>query len=150
MAKLLSGPMAPIACIRRILGLGEADPIPPAQIRLGTTLATNALLERRGRRHALLTTSGFADALAIGTQQRPDLFALRIEKPAALYSDVVEARGRLGARGDEIEPLHRESLAGDLRVLLERGYADLAIVFLHGYAYPAHERQAAALARELG
>jgi len=150
MAKLLSGPMAPVACIRQILRLGEADPIPPAQIRLGTTLATNALLERRGRRHALLTNSGFADALAIGTQQRPDLFALRIEKPAALYSDVVEARGRLDAGGDEIETLDLETLAGDLRVLLQRGYADLAIVFLHGYAFPRHERQAADLARELG
>jgi 5-oxoprolinase (ATP-hydrolysing) len=150
MAKLLSSPMAPVACIRRILQLGESDPVPPAQIRLGTTLATNALLERRGRRHALLTTSGFGDALAIGTQQRPDLFALRIEKPAALYSDVVEARGRLDARGDEIEPLDPETLSVDLLGLLEKGYADLAIVFLHGYAFPRHELQAAELARKLG
>lgn len=99
LAKVLSTPLAPLAGIRKILQLREDETIPPSEIRLGTTLATNALLERRGRRHALLVTSGFADALEIGTQQRPDLFSLRIEMPPVLYSAVCEAHGRMDTAG---------------------------------------------------
>jgi 5-oxoprolinase (ATP-hydrolysing) len=150
LAKVLSGAFAPLACIRQILRIGDEDPIPPSEIRLGTTLATNALLQRRGQKHALLATSGFADALAIGTQQRPDLFALRIVKPGTLYSEVLEARGRIDAQGREIEALEADALSLGLRALRSRGYTDLAIVFLHGYAFPAHERAAAACARAAG
>lgn len=150
LAKVLSAPLAPLDCIRHILGIPGDVPIPPSEIRLGTTLATNALLERRGRRHALLANSGFADALAIGTQQRPDLFALRIEKPGMLYSEVLEAEGRIDAEGREIEPLDLDALASGLRAVRARGFEDLAIVFLHGYAFPAHEKAAAECARSAG
>ncbi len=98
----------------------------------------------------MLATAGFADALEIGTQQRPDLFALTIVKPGILYSEVLEARGRVDAQGREIEVLDEESLTASLRSLRDRGFEDLAIVFLHGYAFPAHERAAADCARRVG
>jgi 5-oxoprolinase (ATP-hydrolysing) len=149
-AKALSGPLAPLSCIRHILGLGEDDPLPPSDIRLGTTLATNALLERNGHPHALLVTEGFADALEIGTQQRPDIFALDIRKPGVLYSEVVEARERLEPDGDVSRPMDMQKLREDLSRLRDRGVTGLAIVLLHGYAFPAHEKAAADCARELG
>ncbi|HKP98428.1 MAG TPA: hydantoinase B/oxoprolinase family protein [Fibrobacteria bacterium] len=149
-AKVLSGPLAPPACIRKILQLREEEAVPPAEIRLGTTLATNALLERRGHPHALLVTEGFADALEIGTQQRPDLFALDIRKPGVLYSHVAEAAGRLGPDGAEIRPLDADRLGRDLSRLRARGAEGLAIVLLHGYAFPAHEKAAAECARKAG
>ena len=135
LAKVLSSPLAPLACIRQILEIRDEDPIPAAEIRLGTTLATNALLERSGRRHALLVTEGFADALEIGTQQRPDLFSLRIEKPGVLYAAVREARGRSAADGSEIKPVDVDALCTDLAELRALGYEDLAIVLLHGHAF---------------
>ncbi len=119
-------------------------------IRIGTTVATNALLERRGVPTALVTTRGFGDALAIGYQNRPRLFTLRIELPAPLYAEVVEADERVTADGEVLCPLDEERLLEDLRRLRASGIASVAIVFVHGYRHAAHERRAAALAREAG
>jgi 5-oxoprolinase (ATP-hydrolysing) len=156
LAKVLSTPLAPITGIRKILQLREDDPIPPSQIRLGTTLATNALLQQKerkghnGRAPALIVTQGFADVLEIGTQQRPDLFSLTIEKPGVLYAEVVETPGRMGADGAEIRPMDVASLCTELSRLRAAGVDSLAIVLLHGYAFPGHEILAARCAREAG
>ncbi|HEY1615277.1 MAG TPA: hydantoinase B/oxoprolinase family protein [Rhizomicrobium sp.] len=139
--------------IRRCLGLAPNATIPDqavAELRMGTTVATNALLERRGEPVVLVTTRGFADQLRIGYQNRPKLFALNIERPAPLYARVVEAEERLSAEGDVLRPLNEPALARALEAARAQGFAACAIVFLHGYRYPAHERQAAELARATG
>jgi 5-oxoprolinase (ATP-hydrolysing) len=119
-------------------------------IRIGTTVATNALLERRGVRTGLVTTRGFGDALAIGYQNRPRLFDLRIELPEPLYAAVIEADERVTAEGERLVPLDEARLAADLGPLAARGIESIAIVFVHGYRYPEHERAAAAVARACG
>jgi 5-oxoprolinase (ATP-hydrolysing) len=119
-------------------------------IRMGTTVATNALLERKGAATALVITAGFGDALRIGYQARPALFARRIERPDPLYREVVEAAERVAADGQIVTPLDASQLASDLAALRTRGIESIAIVFMHGHAYPAHERAAAALARAAG
>ncbi|MGB5131023.1 MAG: hydantoinase B/oxoprolinase family protein [Steroidobacteraceae bacterium] len=119
-------------------------------IRIGTTVATNALLERRGVPTALVITAGFGDALAIGYQNRPELFRLRIDLPKPLYREVVEADERLSAEGDVLRPLDEQRLAADLAPLRNDGIGSVAIVLMHGYRYPGHERRAAAIARQAG
>ncbi|HVT23831.1 MAG TPA: hydantoinase/oxoprolinase family protein, partial [Rhizomicrobium sp.] len=139
--------------IRRALGVATNAPIPAeriAEVRMGTTVATNALLERKGERVALVTTRGFADQLRIGYQNRPKLFALNIELPEMLYARVVEADERVTAEGEILTPLNEAVLKRDLETLRRDGFAACAIVFLHGYRFPAHERRAADLAREAG
>ena len=121
-----------------------------AAVRMGTTVATNALLQRRGARTALVITRGFGDALRIGYQNRPDIFALNIELPDMLYSHVVEAGERVSAQGEVIVPLDEAGLRTELEKVLERGVQSVAIVFLHGYRFPEHERQAARIARDTG
>ncbi len=136
-----------------ILAMLEREGQPDAPIdviRIGTTVATNALLERRGVPTALITTRGFGDALAIGYQDRPDLFRLRIELPAPLYRAVVEADERVTAEGTVLRALDEPRLAADLARLRREGIASIAIVFLHGYRHTAHETRAAALARQAG
>ncbi len=119
-------------------------------IRIGTTVATNALLERKGVPTALVTTAGFGDALAIGYQNRPQLFRLRIDLPAPLYREVVEADERVTAAGEVLRPLDEERLVRDFERLRTAGIASVAIVFLHGYRHAAHEQRAALLARGAG
>ena len=119
-------------------------------VRMGTTVATNALLQRRGASTALVITSGFGDALRIGYQNRPDIFALRIELPEMLYSQVIEADERISAQGEVITPLDGGKLRDKLAAALEQGISSVAIVFLHGYRYPAHERAAARIAEDVG
>ncbi|HUG04403.1 MAG TPA: hydantoinase B/oxoprolinase family protein [Steroidobacteraceae bacterium] len=141
------------AGVAGIRGLLERQGAPDARIdviRIGTTVATNALLERRGVPTALVTTAGFGDALAIGYQNRPRLFRLHIELPAPLYREVVEADERVTAEGAVLRPLDEIRLAADFARLRESGIASIAIVFMHGYRYPAHERRAAKLARRAG
>jgi 5-oxoprolinase (ATP-hydrolysing) len=136
--------------IRRILqSHGGARPR-IASIRMGTTLATNALLERRGEPTALVITQGFGDALRIGYQNRPQLFARHIVLPELLYSHVIEARERVNAEGDELVALDEARLRARLREVRDSGLRSVAVVFMHGYRFPAHEKRAAALARELG
>jgi len=144
---------AAVAGIRHLLGLQAGEPILPAQVecvKMGTTVATNALLERKGEPTLLVTTRGFRDALRIAYQNRPRLFDRNIVLPELLYREVVEARERVGAHGDEIEPLDEAHLRQALVAAHGRGLRSVAIVFLHGYRYTAHEQRAGAIARETG
>ncbi len=144
---------AAIEGIRRLMktpGDAPLDFAAIAEVKMGTTVATNALLERTGERTALVITKGHADALRIGYQNRPDLFALKVRKPAVLYEHVVEAKERITADGEILVPLDEADLEAKLRALKEEGFSSLAIVFLHGYRHDAHEKRAAEIARRLG
>ncbi len=144
---------AAIAGIRALLGLAADAPIPPGAIdsvKMGTTVATNALLERKGERTLLLVNRGFADALRIGTQARPRLFDLDITLPTMLYERVVEIPGRIGADGHEIAALDEAAALAALQAARAAGIAAVAIVLMHAWKYPAHERRLAALARQAG
>jgi 5-oxoprolinase (ATP-hydrolysing) len=144
---------APVLAARRVTGTPRGRPLPPLDLRLATTRATNALLERRGARVALFVTRGFADLLTIGTQQRPDLFALDIRRPQPLYEAVVEVDERLAADGTAVRALPETpppALAARARELLADGVAHAAVALLHSYLQPAHERRVARWLRELG
>lgn len=156
-AKLLSAspsyPDAAVEAMRRILGAAAGAPFPASRveaIKMGTTVATNALLERRGARTLFVTTSGFADALRIGDQARPDLFALEIDKPAPLYAGVVEASERLAADGTVVDPLDEAALRAALTAAVAEGFTSVAIAFLHADLNPAHEQAAGAIAHSAG
>ncbi|MFC5442005.1 hydantoinase B/oxoprolinase family protein [Rhizobium halophytocola] len=144
---------AAVAGIRALLGLKNADAIPAGlvgEVRMGTTVATNALLERKGVKVALVTTKGFRDGLAIGYQGRADIFARNIEKPELLYDRVEEIEERVLADGTvEIKP-DAKAVRAALTALKDEGYEALSIVFMHAYRYPEHEQAVAAIARELG
>ena len=144
---------AAIEGIRQILGVARHEPLPVERIsavKMGTTVATNALLERKGDPVVLIITAGFADQLEIGTQARPDIFAKQVIKPSSLAARVIEADERTRADGTVERPLDATALAADLKAAFEAGLRAAAIVFLHGYAHPAHERAAAELARTAG
>ncbi|UZD54625.1 hydantoinase B/oxoprolinase family protein [Caldimonas aquatica] len=144
---------AAVAGIRQLLGLAPGEPITPEQVecvKMGTTVATNALLERKGDRTVLVTTRGFRDALRIAYQNRPRLFDRHIVLPELLYERVIEADERIGAHGEVVRPLALEPLREALAAAHAEGIRACAIVFMHGYRYTRHERQVAALARELG
>ncbi|MGF1612383.1 MAG: hydantoinase B/oxoprolinase family protein [Gammaproteobacteria bacterium] len=139
--------------IRDLLGIAPDAPLPTEQIeaiKMGTTVGTNALLERKGERTALVITRGFGDALRIGYQNRPELFALRIVLSEPLYEHVIEVSERMSAAGEELEPVDIETTRLGLQKAFDAGIGAVAIVFLHGYRYPEHERQVARLAREVG
>lgn len=139
--------------IRRLLELPEDAPVPAERIetvKMGTTVATNALLERTGEPTVLLTTRGFRDALRIAYQDRPRLFDRRIVLPEALHDRVVEVTERRGADGSTVLPLDREETLRALRAAHDEGFRSAAIVLLHSYRYPEHEREVARLARECG
>ncbi|HEU5296964.1 MAG TPA: hydantoinase B/oxoprolinase family protein [Burkholderiaceae bacterium] len=144
---------AAVEGIRRMLRLQPAEPISAAQVecvKMGTTVATNALLERKGDRTVLVTTRGFRDALRIAYQNRPRLFDRHIVLPELLYERVIEAVERIGAHGDVLQPLDGGALRRELQAAFDAGIRACAIVLMHGYRYTAHERQAAALARAIG
>lgn len=177
---------APTECIRQILEIASGSPIPrgtlldltPVEsIRMGTTVATNALLERKGDRIALLTTKGFRDLLKIGNQARPNIFDLSVQRLRQLYETVVEVDERvtiegfsedpdpkpidvdadenlhLGLTGEIVRVLRTPDLAAvrkDLHALWDRGYRSVAIALMHSYTYQEHEVAVAELARELG
>ena len=119
-------------------------------VKMGTTVATNALLERRGEPTVLVTTRGFADALAIGYQNRPRLFDRRILKPEPLHAAVVEVDERVGAGGEVLRPLDLEAARAALAAAFAQGFRACAILLMHGWRFPEHERRLAALAREVG
>jgi 5-oxoprolinase (ATP-hydrolysing) len=119
-------------------------------VRLGTTVATNALLERTGEPCALVITAGFADALRIAYQDRPAIFDREIVRPQLLYSAVIEARERTGAHGEAITPLDEEGVAAGLRAAYAEGFRAVAVACLHSYRYPAHEARIGEIAREVG
>jgi 5-oxoprolinase (ATP-hydrolysing) len=144
---------AAVAGIRHLLGLKSGEAVTPALVecvKMGTTVATNALLERKGERTLLVTTRGFRDALRIAYQNRPRLFDRRIVLPELLYSDVIEAQERLGAHGDVLQALDETALRADLLAAHARGLRSVAIVFMHGYRFTAHEQAASRIAREVG
>ncbi|MGE0350005.1 hydantoinase B/oxoprolinase family protein [Hydrogenophaga sp.] len=144
---------AAVAGIRHLLGLKAGEPVTPALVecvKMGTTVATNALLERKGEPTLLVTTRGFRDALRIAYQNRPRLFDRRIALPELLYREVVEVQERVGAHGDVLLPLDEVTLKTDLQAAHDRGLRSVAIVFMHGYRFTAHEQAAARIARDIG
>ena len=144
---------AAVAGIRHLLGLKPGEPVTPQQVecvKMGTTVATNALLERKGEPTLLVTTRGFRDALRIAYQNRPRLFDRRIVLPELLYREVIEAQERLGAQGEVLQALDEAALRADLQAAHARGLRSVAVVFMHGYRFTAHEQAAARIARELG
>ena len=144
---------AAVAGIRHLLGLKQHEVVTPEQVacvKMGTTVATNALLERKGEKTLLVTTRGFRDALRIAYQNRPRLFDRHIVLPELLYSEVVEAQERMSAQGDVIEALNVDDLRLQLQAHFDAGIRSVAIVFMHAYRYTQHEAMAAQLAREVG
>ena len=144
---------AALAGIRDLLGVARDAPLPAARIaavKMGTTIATNALLERKGEPTALFITRGFRDALRIGYQNRPRIFDRHIVLPEMLYSAVHEIDERLGAHGEVLTPLDLRQARREIEAAHALGLRACAIVLMHGYRYPQHEQQLAALARECG
>ncbi|MFE2060536.1 hydantoinase B/oxoprolinase family protein [Streptomyces sp. NPDC059446] len=144
---------AAVAGIRLLLGLGPRDQVPAdrvAGVKMGTTVATNALLERRGEPTVLVITEGFRDALRIAYQNRPRLFDRRILLPEAVYDRVVEVPERTDARGAVVKELDRAAVAERLRAAAGDGIRSAAVVLMHGYRYPDHERAVAEEARAAG
>ncbi|MEY3146692.1 MAG: hypothetical protein RL342_2363, partial [Pseudomonadota bacterium] len=144
---------AAVAGIRHLLGLKPGQPVTPQQVacvKMGTTVATNALLERKGEPTLLVTTRGFRDALRIAYQNRPRIFDRHIQLPELLYSAVVEAHERVGAHGEMLQPLDESLLQSALVQQYRQGLRSVAIVFLHGYRYTAHEQAAKRLAQAVG
>src|SRR3982751_3528667 len=144
---------AAVQGIRDLLGLAPGKPIPPGAIgaiKMGTTVATNALLERKGERTLLLITKGFRDALRIGYQARPKIFAKQIIKPEMLYERVAEVDERVLADGTVERVPYLAAVRAELARAQQDGINALAIVFMHAYRYPEHEREVATLARKMG
>jgi 5-oxoprolinase (ATP-hydrolysing) len=144
---------AAIQGIRDIIGVSGNEPIPTEAIevvKMGTTVATNALLERKGYRLVLLITKGFKDALRIGYQNRPNIFARHIILPTMLYEEVIEVDERYDAHGQELKPVNIEQVKNDLQTIYHTGIRSCAIVFMHSDRYPQHEQQVAQLAQEIG
>jgi 5-oxoprolinase (ATP-hydrolysing) len=144
---------AAVAGIRHLLGLSPNETVSPewvSCVKMGTTVATNALLERKGESTLLVTTRGFRDALRIAYQNRPRLFDRNIVLPELLYNTVVEAEERLSAKGEVIQPLNLKQLRDDLQMQFDLGLRSVAIVFMHAYRYHQHEVMAAQIARDIG
>ncbi len=146
-------PDAAIQGIRDLLGVKAGESLPAEQIeavKMGTTVATNALLERQGDPTLLVTTRGYADALRIGYQTRPDLFALNIELPEMLYTQIVEIDERIAAHGEVVRTVDEQQARVELTQAYKQGLHSVAILFMHGYRYPEHELRVAEIAREIG
>ncbi|MDW3097200.1 MAG: hydantoinase B/oxoprolinase family protein [Alphaproteobacteria bacterium] len=144
---------AALEAIRRFLGVASDAPLPAGKIdavKMGTTVATNALLERKGERTLFVTTKGFKDALRIGYQARPDIFKLAIELPELLYADVVEATERYSSSGEVLIPLDEARARSDMLAVFDQGTRVVAICLMHGYRYQAHEKRLAEIARDIG
>ncbi|MBI1826534.1 MAG: hydantoinase B/oxoprolinase family protein [Planctomycetes bacterium] len=148
--ELRSHEEAPVVAIRQVMGMRLNDVIGPIEVRLGTTRATNALLERKGSRVAFVTTKGFGDVLRIGYQDRPALFNLNIRKRDELYECSVEIDERLDFAGHVLRSPNLTDIRSQLQELLSRGIEALAICFLHAHVNPIHEEQVAAIAEETG
>jgi 5-oxoprolinase (ATP-hydrolysing) len=140
---------AAVNAIRDLTGAGDG-PLPPLAIRMGSTVATNALLERKGQPTLLAITRGFGDALTIGYQDRPDLFARRLDRIPPPHAEVAEIVERVGPDGDVLTPIDEAAARASLAAARARGLTSIAIVLMHGYRYPAHEVRLAGIARETG
>lgn len=139
--------------IRRFLGVASGGELPSAQIahvKMGTTVATNALLERKGEPLVLVTTAGLEDHFEIGYQARPDIFARQIVKPSMLFTRVIGAAERVRADGTVETALDEPALRSALEAAFSDGLRAAAIVFMHGYAFPTHEQRAEEIARDIG
>ncbi|MGX6999195.1 hydantoinase B/oxoprolinase family protein [Caballeronia sp. KNU42] len=139
--------------IRELLGIANHEAVPAElidSVRMGTTVATNALLERKGASTVLAITKGFADALRIAYQSRPKLFVRNIELPTLLYEQVVEINERIGARGEVVRELDIEQARQALQSAFDNGIRSCAIVLMHGYRYTAHEQKLKELAEQIG
>ena len=137
-------PDAAVAGIRQLLGVAAGEPVPVERIgsvRLGTTVATNALLERKGEPCVLVITEGFGDALRIAYQNRPRIFDRHIVLPELLYDRVIEVPERVGAHGELVRALDEGAAERGLRAAYEEGLRSAAVVFMHGYRYPEHEER---------
>ncbi|MDZ8236440.1 MAG: hydantoinase/oxoprolinase family protein [Nostoc sp. ChiQUE01a] len=144
---------AAIQGVRDIMGLSSKEAIPTEAIeviKMGTTVATNALLERKGDRVVLLITKGFKDALRIGYQNRPNIFARHIVLPTMLYEQVIEVDERYDAKGNELIAVNLEQVKHDLQAVYHTGIRSCAVVFMHSDRYPEHEQQVAELAEKIG
>ncbi|HEU4644292.1 MAG TPA: hydantoinase/oxoprolinase family protein, partial [Burkholderiales bacterium] len=144
---------AALAGIRELLQVKPGAPIPVDQIeavKMGTTVATNALLERKGDRTVLFITRGFKDALRIAYQNRPRIFERNIVLPELLYADVVEVQERIGARGEVLLALDEALARADLEKCFRAGFRSIAIVFMHGYRFTQHEAKLAEFAKAVG
>jgi 5-oxoprolinase (ATP-hydrolysing) len=144
---------AAVRVMRELMDCDAEAPLPAhriAEVKMGTTVATNALLERTGAPTALVVTEGFRDALVIGDGRRPELFARRIERPDPLYEHVIETSARVDAQGSELTSLDREQVRADLEAARAAGCRACAVALMHGYRHPAHEQVAAAIARDVG
>eukprot|EP01037_Dinobryon_pediforme_P010907 gene10907-10989_t len=144
---------AAIAGIKQALGVAFDAPVPPGlveAVKMGTTVATNALLERAGERVLLVVGRGFADALRIGNQARPRLFDLKITRPTLLYEKVVEIGGRVDVHGTELETLDEDAAIAAFAAARLEGISAVAIVLMHAWKYPAHEQRLAVLAKQGG
>ena len=144
---------AAVAGIRHLLGLNATQPVTPDMVqcvKMGTTVATNALLERKGEPTLLVTTKGFRDALRIAYQNRPRLFDRHIVLPELLYSAVIEAHERIAADGEVVDALNESALKAELMAQYAQGVRSVAIVFMHGYRYTQHEVAAEKIARAIG
>ena len=144
---------AAVEGIRRILGLNPDEPIPTELIRsvkMGTTVATNALLERKGEPTVLVVNNNLRDVLRIGTQQRPHLFDLEIKLPRPIYDHVIEIPGRLSVEGSELEPLDERQIEELLRDAFSNGFRGVAVALMHGFRFPQHESRVAEIARKVG
>ncbi|MDE0514151.1 MAG: hydantoinase B/oxoprolinase family protein [Gammaproteobacteria bacterium] len=144
---------AAVQGIRDILGLAPGAAIPPdtiEHVKMGTTVATNALLERRGERTLFVTTRGFGDALRIGYQNRPRLFDLEIVLPGLLYERVIEVDERIDAGGNVLSPLDEGRVRADLQSAIETGIRAVAVAFIHGYRYCDHEKRVGEICEEVG
>ena len=146
-------PDAAVQGVRDVLGLDADAALPPGlieQVRMGTTVATNALLERKGDRVILVTTRGFGDALRIGYQARPEIFALDIRLPELLYEQVIEADERVAADGQVLQPLDEAPLREQLQVAFDAGIRAVAVALMHGYRFTDHERRIGEICTDIG
>ncbi len=153
-AKQLSSDDAPVEVVRGLLaretGLAAGAPLPEVAVKLGSTVATNALLERRGAATVFIANEGLGDVLRIGTQARPELFELDIRKPEPLHARVVEVGLRRGSGGEAIGTLDEARLRADLEAARGAGVSSVAIGLMHAYAYPEDELRVAEIARGVG
>ena len=139
--------------IRTLMGIPKNEKIPSHEIeavKMGTTVATNALLERKGDRTALLINEGFRDALRIAYQARPDIFARDIVLPELLYEEVSEVSGRHGVDGSILKDLNTEHALKEMKRMYDLGIRSIAIVLMHAYRYPEFEQTLGEMAKEVG
>lgn len=150
MYELDAGIEAPVLAVRQLLGIRLGDSLPPLDVRLGTTRGTNALLTRTGANVALVTTRGFRDVLNIGTQERPELFSLHIQKPRPLTEHVIELDERLTSNGSILRPIDKSQVYEALNELFQSGVRSVAVCLLHAYLNDVHESIVGDIAKEIG